>query len=677
MYKLRTIDVWDTMLRRSCHPDCSKLVSARHLALVYKSGLHDKYRNFMDIYLLRCAIERDISESPQNTGGEYSITEVMEQLVRKILPNKPLHYIQHLSRHLIDIEFDFEIYHTYPDYGIESFIAQYPAELTMFLSDFYMPRERLTELLAYHGLNKITNDGFSSCDIGLNKRTGSLFKYVHEFLNISAEGHVHIGDNHHSDVNVPKKLGINGVLYEPKFEQQKREQYEVFFRDRQYLLQHVFNLSCEDQTERVNDFDNAYRLGRKTAVLFVGFILFIAEHAISDGIKSLHFLTREGEFFYRVWNALFDKNILAGVKLPNANLLEVSRLSTFTASLREVSTSEMMRVWNLYSTQSMAALFITLGISPELFKDICQDHGLDLEEKIQYPWQDKRVKQIFADRRFLDLIEAKIKSDRLNLLEYLEDKGFYDGLKIGIVDIGWRGTIQDNLAYLRRDAQLFGYYMGLNRFLNEQPENVLKYAFGPNINLSNDDFNLLSSVSVLEMLCNSPSGSVSGYKKVEDDKVKSVRVIDEEENIAFYNFTKSYQDGVVSACILWSEFIQSYSISSHELRTLSLSLWHDLLYKSEKEMINAYNSLNHNEMFGLGGFVDKRIVPSVSQIIFSAANKESRSVVVNYVRQNQFPKSAIARRDVRILHRFLLWALLYYGNVYKRWRNKWRHWNVF
>src|SRR5690606_41924424 len=49
----------------------------------------------------------------------------------------------------------------------------------------------------------------------------------------------------------------------------------------------------------------AYALGAEAAPLFVAFALWIAEEAQKEKLDKIYFFTREGEFFYGVFNALF------------------------------------------------------------------------------------------------------------------------------------------------------------------------------------------------------------------------------------------------------------------------------------------------------------------------------------------------------------------------------------
>src|SRR5690606_32603094 len=106
----------------------------------------------------------------------------------------------------------------------------------------------------------------------------------------------------------------------------------------------------------------ALSLGVQAAPLFIGFALWIAEQAVLHKLDRRYFFTREGEFFHKVFSPLFPQGRLFGHDLPSADILEVSRLSTFAPSMREASIQEMSRIWSLFKVQSVSGLFTTLGV---------------------------------------------------------------------------------------------------------------------------------------------------------------------------------------------------------------------------------------------------------------------------------------------------------------------------
>lgn len=671
IYKLRTVDVWDTLLRRTGHPDFSKLISARAIALSCPENLAEKYRNYWKIFTERINVE--ILLSTKQEGGEYKIQNVLEELLRRIFIQPNDINLSALAEYYAEIEFQFEIEHTYPDPDVVCFLQRYPAERTIFLSDFYMSAEHIKQLLRCHHLDDLVEDGISSCDIGLNKRSGQLFRYVHDFYKIKPEEHVHIGDNGHADVKIPRRIGVHAVHFLPKIESSKYQLKSRFLRNREALFHHVEDSILNRLESEIESQDGvakgAYCLGATTAVLFVGFALQIAEKSLLDKVKKLYFFTREGEFFLQVWRALFPENRLAGMQLPDVELLEVSRLATFCASLREPTIDEFMRLWSLYTTQPMVAMIKTLGLQPENFKEICLDHDLPLDEDISHPWQDSRVKELFIDPRFTTLIQSEIDRSRALLVDYLAQKGWIENTKsVAVVDIGWRGSIQDNLAFLRPKCYVYGYYLGLLKFKNSQPENCKKSAFGPDANRSFEYVNLLEAAGVIEMLTNSPNGSVTGYARNAQNEISAERVINDGENIAHYNFVTHFQRGTISAIRIWTEYIESHVISSEELRGPCCDKWRDLINDKKGYLARAYATLNHNETFGVGRFIDKNAVPTLRDIFGGIFLKKNRDDVISYIRQAQWAAGIWGRRDLGLMHRVILTSLIKLALQYKRFR---------
>lgn len=671
MYKLRTIDVWDTILRRKGSPDFSKLASARALVLMRRDEVDTAYADHWAIFRERCLIEKELGKSGD---AEYMLEDILERMLERVLRSGASDGAA-LAKELAEVEFEFELRNTYVDGDVLEFVTKYPSEETIFLSDFYMGAEKLKHLLDYHGILAHVPNGISSCDVGLNKRSGQLFAHVHTAFGVLPPQHVHIGDNVFADVQVPRRMGVKAVHFEPKAEHSKRLKRAEFLNDRTALFQHIsgkVEVAAAGESKALEGKAlQAFRLGLSVAPLLVGFVLFIAERALSDRLKHVFFFTREGEFFLELWRTLFPTNELAGVRLPKAELLETSRMATFSGSLREPSSAEMMRLWTFHTTHSVAALLKTLGLNPHAFDQVCQRHGLELDEEISQPWSDVRMRALFDDPEFSDAIREKSQRDRQNLLSYLQQRGWPHGLsRVGVVDIGWRGSIQDNLATLLPRCQLHGYYLGLKQFLNPQPDNCKKCAFGPDVNRTPDDQNLLAGVTSLEMLCNSLNGSVVGYEIDDQGISRAVRLVDSEENEVFHDFTGYFQQGVKRAAGCWANFVDSHVISSDELQNPGREIWRRLVHNPQQPLVEAHASLRYNEVFGLGTFVDKGAVPPIGQLFFSLVHRRTRHKVIQFITQNPQPAMIWRRQDLGLAHRAVTTAMLRAAWFYARVRQR-------
>ncbi|MCB1894126.1 MAG: HAD family hydrolase [Rhodocyclaceae bacterium] len=679
MYRLRTLDVWDTLLRRRCHPDLIKLIAARHLALCHHPVLAADWLDPWKLLRERCLIEGELARAAAAGGAddEYTLRQVLETLLERVTGLAQSERAQ-LATKLVEAEVAIEKANTFADPDCRQALAGYPAERSLFLSDFYMPAGLILELLQHHGIADLAPAGISSCDVGLNKRSGRLFRHVLELHGVAAADHVHVGDNRHSDHDMPRSLGIEAVHYEPVEAHRARRQRERLYPDRGTLLNHIDEEVTRDAealaAQSGEPARSALLLGARCAPLFVGYAILIAERAVAEGLERLFFLTREGEFFIEVYRRVFPQARLAGCALPQTTVLEVSRLATFCASLQEISTGELMRLWNLYSTQSMAAFGKTLRLDGNRLEALCARHDIAYPDPVTYPWKDSRVQALFADVDFRQLLQAQIDADRDLLLGYLDQHGFDEGLSsAGIVDIGWRGTIQDNLALLRPRTRTCGFYLALARFLNPQPANAHKQAFGPNLNQAHEFAHFLDAVSPIEMLCNSPNGSTEGYRRGDDGTVTAMRNVDPDENRVHDDFVRHFQQGVLLAADHWGRYADSHAILSGELRGHACEIWDALISRSPQELSEAYAALSHNEIFGVGHFVDKRAVPSISTLIRGVVDRRSRYEVIQYIKQTQWEAGLWKRRDLGLIHRAMLMLALLGGRLYKgylRWRRQ-------
>src|SRR5690606_3326136 len=159
------------------------------------------------------------------------------------------------------------------------------------------------------------------------------------------------------------------------------------------------------------------------------------------------------------------------------------------------------------------------------------------------------------------LLGEQLKTKRSALMAYLTAKDFPLTGSVAVVDIGWRGTIQDNLAYVLPSVRIDGFYLGLEKYLNPQPSNVRKFAFGPDINTESPQHaDVFAKVDPIKMLCNSPHGSVVGYSVTEGATVNAQRLVSEAENAVYYDFVLYFQKGVIMAAENVGNIVRSHVV---------------------------------------------------------------------------------------------------------------------
>ena len=669
-HELLTVDVWDTLLRRRCHPDGVKLYVCRYLLLQWGDRLDPVCRDPWILLRLRQQAEKEIGDENRAQGfdDEYGHLDVYRRwldLAGFEFGGKVSTAPESLLLDLERAEIGQEKHVSYVDPSIGATLRQLSAKRILFLSDFYLPATAIQELLSHHGIDEIVSEGLVSCDVGYNKRSGRLYGHLREYLGVPADVHLHIGDNPWSDIKAAREAGINAIHFQPDVEHRRRLAREADFHERQEALQNAAETLARQKLPTDVGRSDFYQFGRQCSPLLVGFVLMTMERAVSDKVEALYFFTREGEFFLEIYRRLADGDVL-GFAPPPAELLMVSRLATFAGSLREFSTTELMRLWNQYSVQSLHALLKSLAMDPDELAEDAERHGFDLVSPIRYPWQDPRVKAFFDDHDVRARIERHLASKREDFLAYLASVGIDEGSRrIGIVDIGWRGTIQDNLAYALPDLKVLGCYLGLNRFLNAQPENVRKNAYGPNINESETLSALLDYVAPIEMLCNSPNGSVEGYESTAHG-MKAMRHVDEEENQVYAEYVRHFQAGVLDSVPYWADFLRTHAYSSAELRPMAMEIWNRITHYPSPFLTEAFFRLNHNEVFGVGGFLDKRRMIGIGDVLLAFVSRERRVRVQGYLSGSGWTPGLVRCPDVPWYLRVGL-RLLLLGHNYKRW----------
>ena len=640
-YEVITLDLWDTVIRRKCHPDEIKDKTSDYLLMNYYEYILREFRNVNALTQCRVQCEKEIGEKTRKKGldDEYEIHTVFETLVQRLMPHYEGH--QSLADELYAFELHTELENAYLDPEIAVLVDAIPHKQLAYLSDFYAGFEFIDTILSHIGCPLHFDKRYISCECGYNKRSGRLFEFAGNDLKIPSEKQLHIGDNPYSDVEMPRSKGIEAIHYLPEAECALRFQKEKRYEEAKASAHTGYQFAESDLKDDISLF-------------FYGFLHWILESCLQDGTEEIYFFTREGEFFILFYDQIIETEY-AGQKTPKSEILEVSRLSTFCPSLREISLTEMMRIWNQYSVQSPEALFKSLGISNELTVSFAEKYGLSLEEMITYPWQDERVIALFHDSDFVGMLEKQRDCKRQLLMEYLHRKGLPGGekKKIAIVDIGWRGTIQDNISYLLPHCQIKGYYIGLIPFLNEQPANVTKRGY---LNGYEKFELLLKYVMPFEMICNSPNGSTVNYEKKENT-LYAVRKKEPEEDRVFYKYTEKIQKAVLTDIEKAGRKLAGQKYIASYLRETAHQKLSDYILYPQRIVAEAYFSLKHNEEFGVGEYVDKTTVFRWDLLFKACLGRRNRSKLAQFLRDTTWPQGYLAKYG-------LFWLIKRYNGRY-------------
>jgi O-antigen biosynthesis protein len=597
-----SFDIWSTILHRRCHPDEIKLRSARFLLL---QAWTDIIPGMRDVVTLMNARMRAENASAPNGDYEYSFNVAVHSWLQNVLNTScsPERRAR-LAKSIIAHEFDAERDAIEVDPNTERTIRslEQPA---IFISDFYMSAPFLENLLHSVQLGSAFFRGYVSCDGYQNKRSGALFGKVLKDLNLAPHELTHVGDNPFSDKERPASLGINTISYVSSSDEERLKWYEQAFhalclgdvsQHERRLLALAKRQSAEASGEMEGEAFDLYAAGCHIGLLAFGYCLNVMQDAIVRQSKEVVFFTREGILFKKIYDLIAEHNPFT-TPPPPSKLLSVSRRATFAASLRSFDTEELMRLWTMYWKQSPLTFSASLNLDPAITAAAAKRAGLDPHQVVKAPWTDARFNNLLSDESFRRHAEAELAAQRDLLQRYLAQELAPDQDELLICDIGWRGTIQDNLAHTI-GKPVRGHYLALLGYLNEQPAFSSKVGWLSDLNRGTD-YQIPDQLAVIEMIFNGLGGSTVGYDVDSEGQVFPVKEIFDGEE-AVVRALEPCRAGMTAVVRELARYVNLHGLVAENLQNLGRKIVDDLIASPPSAIANMFAKLEHNETFGAG-----------------------------------------------------------------------------
>ena len=402
----------------------------------------------------------------------------------------------------------------------------------IYISDMYLGPREIISLLDSVGSKDLFDAGYVSADIGLNKKSGRLFEYVIAKENLQPAQLLHVGDNYFSDVQVPRKLGINAIHFQdPDFEN---------WAIRHRKLKKMNNISPKwigarwvEMTPPNSSFlqraksDAGYGIGYFIlGPVLVNFIHQVIKNFKKDKPELALFTAREGFVLKEIYERLKAK--LEYSYLPSSKYIFLSRQSTFLASAKEIGEREIVR--GLETRPTLRKLLNKLSLEPTGLETVAKKCGFaDLDQLIKEPLKDEALKRFLSHPEFKRIHRAERNSHLELLSDYLQQFKFWELDIAAIVDVGWTGTIQESLALAFSDRPdwpfLNGYYMALlNRskaprcVTNKSRFNGIFYDY----QTTNNRTGIGRFTELFENATRAPHGTTLGYRRKPNDHVAPI-----------------------------------------------------------------------------------------------------------------------------------------------------------
>ncbi len=485
--KIVSFDIFDTLITR-------KVFSPREIFNLveekYNKNAQVKIRDFKQFRILS---ENKALDNAKDAGRQdCTLDEIYSEF------KSMLSLADEVATELMNLEIEVEIENIIRrDRGIE--ILDYAKKVNkkiILTSDMYLTSDIIERILLKNNINGYSQL-YVSCEIGLKKKTGDLFKYVLEDNAVLKSDIVHIGDNIDGDIKVPEEMGILAYriprsLDIAKFKHvQLKDWIDSISVNKTPLLDaivtSVTNRFYDDELAANKSLydGNRFKFGYCAfGPLILGFTSWLRNELNKKNINKVYFLSRDTKIVYDCFNTLYSNDDIQikylyssrrSVKIP----LYESRIDLL---------SEVYKT--IYSTTISKWLETRFGLSKDMYgEDILTKYGMS---GYDHPIGGKFSKEKLADlvSTLADKILLNASEERNVLNSYLTSEGMDTSDDIAIVDIGYAGTMQAAYRSILQKSNIHGfYYATFNTAIKNIDDLSLINGYSLNLGIPNSSRN--------------------------------------------------------------------------------------------------------------------------------------------------------------------------------------------
>ncbi len=398
----------------------------------------------------------------------------------------------------------------------------------IFTSDTYLPVEVIVSILRNAGYDE-WHRLYVSSSLGVTKSTGGLYEWLVNDLSCKPQEILHIGDNYDSDVIVAKRYSLATYFYEKCYDlARRRGDLECIFVGRSSISDHpidasfyaatILNRFCSDR--RISNDparrDYWYIFGyTNVGILYFGFNSWLLENAIRDKVEKLYFLSRDGYIVKHVYDLLacFTEHA------PPSEYLYASRRALNLPAIVELDDQVVKFLVSGTSALGVAQFLERMGLNPEAYAEAINKAGFSgKEDRVVTGHDYEKLRKLYA--LIADDIVKIAAIERTHLFEYFDSVGLFDSRNIGLVDIGWHGTLQHSINKMIKlsghEIETKGYYLGTF------PEAMELHKAGQIMNAYLCEYGqpkkyydtIKLCVEIFEFIHMAPHGSVINFEKV-------------------------------------------------------------------------------------------------------------------------------------------------------------------
>ena len=508
---LVSFDVFDTLVSRLCAEptdlfvEVGRRLAARGLLRQPLSPLA-----FKDIRVAAEGRARRLSHS-QGRSLEITLADIYTCLGPVVTE----------AQAAMEVELEVECAMSYLNPGVASLVRWIRSlgYKTAIVSDTYFTVEQLRRLLSGNGLDACLFDAiYASSESGCSKGDGGLYKKLFAWFDIHPNELLHIGDNLHTDIRMATEMGVEAVHY------YRTNAYheQIFFSERNLRGKPVAYTNSSGASlnsmrvmaaRRAESIDDAYRDGAFVyGPVLARFADWCVERFSSAGVTTVLALMREGE----ILGELVRRAARFAGRDLKVVLCYASRMATAYPAMEEV-TVENLDALGIPPGVTLKAILDILGIAEEVAASVPQEQ---LFGTFDSPQAVHGVNQFLSSSPSIKaLIESRRGEQHRLAFEYLTSLVGKE-TTIGILDLGWSGTMQKNISRILRRGGRQVHTVGC--YLAATPRAAAMFLDGDEAHGYLELAHVPILAEVAEVAVTACIGSTNGYARAADGQVLPV-----------------------------------------------------------------------------------------------------------------------------------------------------------
>ena len=395
---------------------------------------------------------------------------------------------------------------------------KHKGETVVLISDMYLPRNVIEELLAKNNPELLDIPLYLSCDKGHQKSKGTLYLDVYHDLDYCFREWVHCGDNSLSDKKMPEKLGITVNQYVPPAKFAKYENEMNRFADT-FDFHQVSALFARFRAEHPSEVENRFAYCY-ASLYFVPYVDWVINHAIAQGMQNLFYISRDGYLLKLAADALIKE---MGYPIKTKYIYGSRKAWRVPSQIGELDSDFFGKHGNFTGVHDYESLLTAAKLDSDEFCSLFPEFAF-MRNKAEIATDDVEsiVHFLKNSKRYNTFLLKRAEEERDIVNKYLSQEINFDD-KNAFVEYWARGYTQTCLANLiesitgKNDDCVF-YYA---RSIYPSQGNYKRYNFTTNT---------YSMLFIEALFANMPYESVSGYIE-RDGKIEPIIISNDNNSV--------------------------------------------------------------------------------------------------------------------------------------------------